>query len=368
MGFSDPVVGGTVLRVPAIQSPNYVLGVSGWTIRADGSAQFNNISITGGGVIKVSVQATAPAGAHTGDLWFDTSNGNRLNQYNGTIWVPFQYGTNAIASGAITASLIAANTITAAQIAAGTITATQIAAGTITAAKLAAGLIVAGIVDGTTISGAQFIAHGASGEMLVYSGTPASGNLIASVSATSGADAHGDSFAAGFSVYTGNGASDLFLSVQNAGLLYGLNSDLPTGTGGLFVVGGAEMRIQNVLVATDPVSGGPETWHSLGTLAGYTVNYGRYRLTPRNEVEFDLHVTGGGANAGTGVAFANTLPAAYQPLASGPTRRYPLESGRPVTAGDPWPRAEISTAGVVTIFTAANVANSFSSGFNMPLD
>ena len=43
----DPVVGGTVLRRPAMQSPNYVAGVSGWTINADGSAEFNDVTIRG---------------------------------------------------------------------------------------------------------------------------------------------------------------------------------------------------------------------------------------------------------------------------------------------------------------------------------
>ena len=43
----DPVVGSTVLRRPAIQSPNFVTTVSGWTINADGSAEFNNLTIRG---------------------------------------------------------------------------------------------------------------------------------------------------------------------------------------------------------------------------------------------------------------------------------------------------------------------------------
>jgi len=41
------VVGSTVLRRPAIQSPNYVAGTSGWTVNADGSAEFNNLTIRG---------------------------------------------------------------------------------------------------------------------------------------------------------------------------------------------------------------------------------------------------------------------------------------------------------------------------------
>lgn len=43
----DPVVGSTILRRPAIQSPDYVTGADGWTINADGSAEFNNLTIRG---------------------------------------------------------------------------------------------------------------------------------------------------------------------------------------------------------------------------------------------------------------------------------------------------------------------------------
>jgi hypothetical protein len=43
----NPAVGATVLRTPAIQSPNYATGTTGWIVRSDGSAEFNNITIRG---------------------------------------------------------------------------------------------------------------------------------------------------------------------------------------------------------------------------------------------------------------------------------------------------------------------------------
>jgi hypothetical protein len=43
----NPIVGGTDLRIPAIESPNYVPGVSGWVINQDGSAEFSNLNIRG---------------------------------------------------------------------------------------------------------------------------------------------------------------------------------------------------------------------------------------------------------------------------------------------------------------------------------
>jgi hypothetical protein len=47
MAFANPVVGGTTLIREAIHSPNYVQGVSGWTINRDGSAEFNDALFRG---------------------------------------------------------------------------------------------------------------------------------------------------------------------------------------------------------------------------------------------------------------------------------------------------------------------------------
>lgn len=43
----NPIVGGTALRIPAIQSPNFVTTVSGWIIRQDGTAEFTSVTIRG---------------------------------------------------------------------------------------------------------------------------------------------------------------------------------------------------------------------------------------------------------------------------------------------------------------------------------
>lgn len=48
MEFTDDLAGGTVLVRPALQSPNFVPGVSGWHVGIDGSAEFNNVVIRGG--------------------------------------------------------------------------------------------------------------------------------------------------------------------------------------------------------------------------------------------------------------------------------------------------------------------------------
>ncbi len=98
-----------------------------------------------------------------------------------------------------------------------------------------------------------------------------------------------------------------------------LNEVLGTFTGGT-------IQVTDPLVATDPVNGGPETWHTLGTLAGYTVSRGRFRLTPEGELELDVQATAGGANAAS-VTFSVTMPGAYIPAQ---VRRFTMETGRAV--------------------------------------
>lgn len=47
MSFLNQIVAGVKLVRAAIQSPNFVAGVSGWIIRRDGSAEFNNVVVRG---------------------------------------------------------------------------------------------------------------------------------------------------------------------------------------------------------------------------------------------------------------------------------------------------------------------------------
>ena len=45
------------------------------------------------------------------------------------------------------------------------------------------------------ITGIDFVAYGANGGIFIYSGTPASGNLIASLSGAAGTDSYGNAYA-----------------------------------------------------------------------------------------------------------------------------------------------------------------------------
>jgi hypothetical protein len=140
----------------------------------------NAAQTTADGKNKIYRQGTTPTGSFSvGDLWFDTANDNRIARWDGSSWVQYGLGNQAISnldagkistgylaadrievnslSGnkittntldavkivalSITADKIATYTITADQIAGSTITAAEIAAGTITAAEIEAGSI-----------------------------------------------------------------------------------------------------------------------------------------------------------------------------------------------------------------------------------
>lgn len=213
----NPIVAQTVLRTPAIQSPNYVHGVSGWAIFQDGTAEFHDIELPAGVAgATVYFSSTPPGGANVGDLWYNTSADLELAQWTGTFWQTYQFGSDAIAPGGVSlpnldtsvtsralggitttvsatapsnpntgdiwintsmgneleqwggaawapitwaaTDVLQAGTISAALITAGTITGSLIAAGTITGSNIQAGSINttqlnANAINGFTITG-----------------------------------------------------------------------------------------------------------------------------------------------------------------------------------------------------------------------
>lgn len=64
----NPVVGGTVLRRAAIESPNFETGVQGWNIGQNGSAEFNAIVIRGGAVISGTIYIAPSGGDDTATI------------------------------------------------------------------------------------------------------------------------------------------------------------------------------------------------------------------------------------------------------------------------------------------------------------
>jgi hypothetical protein len=129
---------------------------------------------TADGKNKVYRQATAPTGTLAiGDLWFNTSEDNKPNRWNGSSWEAYGFGNLAIGNldaakistgylaaarievASLSGDKITGRTILAEKLAVGTISATEIAAGTITGSKIAAGTIVASNIATGTITADQ---------------------------------------------------------------------------------------------------------------------------------------------------------------------------------------------------------------------
>lgn len=89
-------------------------------------------------------QNSQPSGGTyvTGDTWFDIDDDNKIYRYDGTSWVGFTLGDNALAS-------ISANKITAGTIDARVITVSYIDAGEITVGKLSTDMIDSGTISAT---------------------------------------------------------------------------------------------------------------------------------------------------------------------------------------------------------------------------
>ena len=137
-----------------------------------------------------------------------------------------------------------------------------------------------------------------------------------------------------------------------------LNEVLGTATGGT-------IQVTDPLVATDPVNGGPETWHTLGTLSNFNITRARFRLDAEGELELDIGIDGNGSNV-SGSAFSVTMPSAYRPAV---IRRCTLsETGRNITANDLWPAVIVATTGVVTIQAQAGVTSALHANPHFPLD
>lgn len=74
MAFENDIVAGTKLVRPAIQSPNYIPGISGWTINRDGTAEFTSVTtrgpvvVTKNGVVVASVSANGDIAGQIGTL------------------------------------------------------------------------------------------------------------------------------------------------------------------------------------------------------------------------------------------------------------------------------------------------------------
>jgi hypothetical protein len=214
--------------------------------------------------------------------------------------------------------------------------------------------------------------------LYVYRPSPGFGNLIASTGASSAFDSFGNATLDGFVSYAGgtlaqqvlNGVTS-FYTAPGAGGPWTLSPvQISFGSPGQLNFQATDINMAGPLAGVPAVTWynpnipGPEVWHSLGTLAGYTITRAQYRMNVMGEVEFDINVSATGVNA-LNVNFSTTLASPYLPLAS---YIQPLATNLAVAS---WtaaaPRIGITSGGVVTHSFMTNQPSGSNVGFfSMP--
>jgi len=225
-----------------------------------------------------------------------------------------------------------------------------------------------------------------SGTDLFYSGAPAAGNLVASISASGGTDSFGNQYLAGVNSYTLIGGT-YFAIVTNSGVV-GYYSSTPNmgpwalnvqtkynGSSGYLEIGapgapalsvGDGVTATNIKVSSNyPVTA--DTWHNvtggIGFQNGWADKGGgfrqvSYRKTPENEVEI-TGVAAGGTTTNNTIVF--TLPAGYIPAASSQTQ-CPVTCSGVITGA---PRIDIGTTGNVRITNVTGTDLGFNCRFSL---
>lgn len=139
-----------------ISSPKAEFGnkPTAWTpAPEDVDEGINNAQNTANSKNSAFYQDTAPKANKVNDIWFDTSDGNKMYYWNGSKWVPEQFGSNAIQDASIVNAKIKDGSITNAKIADASIGTAKIQDGSITNAKI--GSLSADKVDTGTLNASK---------------------------------------------------------------------------------------------------------------------------------------------------------------------------------------------------------------------
>jgi hypothetical protein len=371
-GFNHAIAGGSgKLIVSALQSPDYNPATNtGWTINKDGTATFYSVSLPGVATgSKVTFASTAPLAPNVGDVWYDTAAGLLAQQWDGSDWVPYQIGGDAIASGAVGSS------------------------------QIAVGTVIAGVVNGTTIEGSFFVGNGTTHEVMLYNGTPAPGNLLLSVSSDLGIDIYGNTYLDGFATYGPNNGSAQIVANATSGQPFVIlsppsvthvnelpqisvqaaNAGLSNEFLQLFLTSGTEgsngdttirlysqtfdgtgipqmhVEVNNVIVlevqqsviqanavinGVKPGTTTAEGWNNITLDSGWAAGAQapQYRMLPDGNVQVRGSATHAGTTAAVNINNSNPIPSGYWP---GQNRVY-----RPPTAGDTAGTVQIGNNGV----------------------
>lgn len=352
MPFSNPITAGTILVQPAIRSPNYVPGVSGWSINVDGSAEFDNLTFRGtfngtdfiinsaGAFFYSSTPAAGNLIASIAITFGTDTFGNTVKPgfcsystagqtFAELFGNELQLGSSNPASLIGTSGLVFmedATTGPAQPVTQLQSPSTGVFAKTMVMALLGAShdgtkpaqlLIGPGAVSPATTAAVEVQGVLAALSMAI-SGAASTGHLLTianSVSATGNPTVQ----------LTAAAAADNMVGIQVAGdssnrWKIDSNGMEQGGSGSTgqdvrkYRAAAGQYGMSTILA---DISGSPETWHTLGTLAGATVNLAQFRLLPTGMVHVDIDISFAVSTAWpSGVAFSVTIPAAYRPLGS----------------------------------------------------
>lgn len=373
-GWGNPLVGGTVLRYPAIQSPNFSLvNKTGWYIDSQGNAYFFNITATG-----TITSTTVIVQGSTGGIFV----------YSGTpalgnliVSIAGMAGTdgsgNAYPQGV----------------------------------NVTTGTISGSTISSSTFTGSDFILN--SNGLFVYNGTPANGNMIASIAATAGTDGFGNAYQATITSYssptdyvqitsdfitlfksglfqgqqllaTGNAITQLSSGLQsNVDTAANVIAESASAAGGSSTIN-LSAAVTNVLNALNisgvttfngnwtmggsaefggPAGSGPfiagEVFHTVTLVTGLTGNLSggvgvRVKLLPWNAVWLDVHVSWTTTSATTFTLGGSFPSSAYYPNV---TRIFPMnQNGTPSGIASAMPRIFIPTSGSPQIVVPSSSA------------
>lgn len=147
------------------------------TAIAAAAAAASAAQTTADGKNKIYRQGTTPTGTFAiGDTWFNTSSDNAISRWDGSSWVATSLGNGALAS--ISASKITAGTIDASIITVSNLDAGNISTGTLAAARIATGSLDASKITAGTITASQ-IATGTITATQIAAGTITVDKLVA---------------------------------------------------------------------------------------------------------------------------------------------------------------------------------------------
>lgn len=305
MTFGNSILGGINLIRAAIRSPNFVTGVSGWTINQDGSAEFNNITIRGGTTIGGDglYYAGTPA---LGNLIFS------ISDTGGTDTLGNVYGPGFIAYGL----------------------------GFTNSVKLDQGAVNFGIPPNFTNSAQIFQSLLAGGDLELDTGHSASDPDGIRMGMNAGAN----------SVVTGDA------NVPHLGII----DELLTSE--------VDLQLSGSIVKTD-ISGNPLTWQSVTTyragwgngtvMSGLGGNGLKYHIMPDDSLWMQGLIL---AAAGAG-AFVMDLPADYRPITGTPHAQVMRSSGGVITIAE----VAVTTVGEVILGAGPAVGDIYSFNFRIPL-